>query len=124
MRAATRERIALAVAEVNGWDYCLSAHTYLGRRVAGLDDPEITANRNGRSNEPKPDAAVLFATRVLRERGRVTDADVAIVRDAGYSDTGIIEIVQHVALKVWTIFFNNVVQTEIDFPVVEARKAA
>ncbi|WP_035639822.1 carboxymuconolactone decarboxylase family protein, partial [Bradyrhizobium sp. ORS 375] len=51
--AATRERIALAVAEINGCSYCLSAHTYLGRNLAGLDDAEITANRNGASNDPK-----------------------------------------------------------------------
>jgi AhpD family alkylhydroperoxidase len=56
--AATRERIALAVAEINGCSYCLSAHTYLGQNLAKLDDAEITANRNGASNDPKADAAV------------------------------------------------------------------
>jgi AhpD family alkylhydroperoxidase len=56
--AATRERIALAVAEINGCSYCLSAHTYLGKNLAKLDDAEITANRNGASNDPKADAAV------------------------------------------------------------------
>ncbi len=62
--AATRERIALAVAEVNGCDYCLSAHTYLGKNLAKLDDAEITANRSGASNDPKADAAVRFAAKV------------------------------------------------------------
>ena len=57
--AATRERIALAVAEVNGCDYCLSAHTYLGKNLAKLDDAEITANRNGASNDAKADAAAI-----------------------------------------------------------------
>jgi len=122
--AATRERIALAVAEVNGCDYCLSAHTYLARNLTKLDDAEITANRSGASNDPKADAAVRFAAKVARERGRVSDADFAAVRIAGYSDAQIIEIVQHVALNVWTNFFNNTFQTEIDFPVVTARRAA
>lgn len=119
--AATRERIALAVAEVNGCDYCLSAHTYLARNLAKLDDAEITANRSGASNDPKADAAVRFAATVARERGRVTDADFAAVQAAGYTDAQIIEIVQHVALNVWTNFFNNAFQTEIDFPVVTGR---
>ncbi len=44
---ATRERIALAVAEINGCNYCLSAHTYVGKNVARLDDAEIAANRRG-----------------------------------------------------------------------------
>lgn len=119
--AATRERIALAVAEVNGCDYCLSAHTYLARNLARLDDAEITANRSGASNDPRADAAVRFAVTVARERGHVSDADFAAVRNAGYTDAQIIEIVQHVALNVWTNFFNNTFQTEIDFPVVTVR---
>ncbi len=122
--AATRERIALAVAEVNGCSYCLSAHSYLGRHLAKLDDAEITANRNGASNDPKADAAVRFAAKVARERGHVAEADFAAVKLAGYSDAQVIEIVQHVALNTWTNYFNEVFQTEIDFPVVEARKVA
>lgn len=122
--AATRERIALAVAEINGCNYCLSAHTYLGRNLAKLDDAEITANRSGASNDPKADAAVRFAAKVAKDRGQVTDADFAAVKLAGYTDAQLIEIVQHVALNSWTNFFNEVFKTEIDFPVVEARKAA
>ena len=122
--AATRERIALAVAEVNGCDYCLSAHTYLGKNLAKLDDAEITANRSGASNDPKADAAVRFAAKVAKARGHIAEADLSAVRLAGYSDAQVIEIVQHVALNTWTNYFNEVFQTEIDFPVVEARKAA
>ena len=122
--AATRERIALAVAETNGCDYCLSAHTYLGKNLAKLDDAEITANRNGASNDPKADAAVRFAVKVVRERGHVSAADLAAVKLAGYSDAQVIEIVQHVALNTWTNYVNEVFKTDIDFPVVEARKAA
>jgi uncharacterized peroxidase-related enzyme len=120
----TRERIALAVAELNGCDYCLSAHTYLGRELAKLDDAEMTANRNGGSNDVKADAAVRFAARVVRSRGHVTDEDFRAVRAAGYDDAQIIEIVQHVALNTWTNYINTVAKTDIDFPVVTSRKAA
>jgi uncharacterized peroxidase-related enzyme len=122
--AATRERIALAVAEVNGCDYCLSAHSYLGRNLAHLDDAEIVANRNGFSKDPKAAAAVRFAVAVARSRGHVAEADLAAVRQAGYADAQIIEIVQHVALNTWTNYFNEVFKTDIDFPVVQAGKAA
>jgi len=122
--AATRERIALAVAEINGCGYCLSAHTYLGRNLAKLDDAEITANRNAASNDPTADAAVRFAAKILRARGHVTDADFAAVKDAGYTDAQVIEIVQHVALNTFTNFFNEVFQTDIDFPVVQAGRHA
>jgi uncharacterized peroxidase-related enzyme len=122
--APTRERIALAVAEINGCDYCLSAHSYLGKHLAKLDEAEMAANRNGHSNDPKADAAVVFATRVARQRGRVSDDDLRAVRLAGYEDAQIIEIVQHVALNVWTNYLNNVAETDIDFPIVNARAAA
>lgn len=122
--AQTRERIALAVAEANGCDYCLSAHAYLGKNLAKLDDAEITANRSGASNDPKADAALKFAVKVVRARGAVSDEDVAAVKAAGYDDAQVIEIVQHVALNTWTNYINNVAQTEIDFPVVTVRKAA
>jgi uncharacterized peroxidase-related enzyme len=122
--AATRERIALAVAEVNGCDYCLSAHSYLGKNLARLDDAEIAANRRGGSNDAKADAAVRFAAKVATARGHIADTDLAAVKSAGYSDAQIIEIVQHVALNSWTNYVNNVFETEIDFPVVTAKVAA
>ena len=122
--AATRERIALAVAEINGCGYCLSAHTYLGKNVAKLDDAEIAANRQGGSNDRKADAAVRFAANVMRERGHVREEDVKAVKDAGYSDAQIIEIVLHVALNTWTNYINEVAKTDIDFPAVKVEKAA
>jgi uncharacterized peroxidase-related enzyme len=122
--AATRERIALAVAELNGCGYCLSAHSYLGRTLARLDEAEIAANRRGASNDPKADAAVRFAAEVVRARGHVTDAQFDAVRQAGYTDAQVIEIVAHVALNTWTNYFNEVFRTEIDLPVVVPGKAA
>ena len=122
--APTRERIALAVAEINGCEYCLSAHTYLGKHVARLDDAEIAANRSGASNDLHADAAVRFAGKVAQQRGKVSAADVAAVKAAGYSDAQVVEIVQLVALNTWTNYINEVAGTEIDFPRVQARLAA
>ena len=117
-------RIALAVAEFNGCNYCLSAHSYLGRNLAKLDDAEMTANRAGRSNDPKADAAVRFAVSVATQRGHISAQELTAVRTAGYSDAQVIEMVLHVALNTWTNYINEVAQTDIDFPVVNARQAA
>jgi len=121
--AQTRERIALAVAQINNCSYCLSAHSYLGKNLAKLSDAEVAANRHGGSLDPKADAAVRFAAKVVRERGHVSDADVQAVRMAGYDDAQIVEIVQHVALNSWTNYINEVAKTEIDFPVAQALAA-
>lgn len=120
----TRERIALAVAQANGCDYCLSAHTYLGLNLAKIDDAEIALNRAGHSGDAKADAALVFARKVLDTRGRVSDADLAAVRLAGFGEPQVIEIVASVALNVLTNYVNNVAQTDIDFPVVLAAQAA
>ncbi len=119
----TRERIALAVAQVNGCDYCLSAHTYLGSNLAKLDAAELAANRAGRSNDAKADAAIRFAKTVAETRGQVSAGDVAAVKTAGYSDAQVVEIVLVVALNFLTNLINNVAQTDIDFPVVSAKAA-
>jgi uncharacterized peroxidase-related enzyme len=115
--AQTRARIALAVAELNGCSYCLSAHTYLGK-LAKLDDAEMNANRDGASNDPKAEAAVRFAAKVVRERGHVGEDDVRALKLAGYDDAQLVEIVLHVALNTWTNYINEVAKTDIDFPVV------
>lgn len=122
--AATRERIALAVAEINCCSYCLSAHTYLGKNMAKLDESEIAANRGGMSNDAKADAAVKFAVKLVNARGHVSEADVRTVKEAGYNDAQVVEIVQHVALNTWTNYLNEALKTEVDFPLVSPRKAA
>ena len=119
----TRARIAIAVAQVNGCDYCLSAHTYLGANLAKLDSAELAANRRGHSSDAKADAAVAFARKVAETRGKVTPADVAQVLGAGFTDAQTVEIVANVALNVLTNFVNNVAETDIDFPVVRAEAA-
>ncbi|MBB3456500.1 putative peroxidase-related enzyme [Rhizobium sp. BK313] len=120
----TRERIALAVAQVNGCDYCLSAHTYLGLNLAKISPEEIALNRKGGSGDQKANAAVQFAAKVVRERGHVADADITAVRNAGFSDAQIVEIVAVVAENTFTNFLNEVAKTEIDFPIVKASDAA
>jgi uncharacterized peroxidase-related enzyme len=119
----TRERIALTVAQVNGCDYCLSAHSYLGANMAKLDAAELTANRHGRSNDAKADAALRFAKTVAETRGQVSAGDIEAVKVAGYTDAQVVEIVLLVALNFLTNLINNVADTDIDFPVVSAKAA-
>lgn len=120
----TRARIALAVAEVNGCDYCLSAHTYLALNLAKLDAAEVALNRTGVSSDAKANAAVGFAAKVTETRGRVSDVELQAVRAAGYTDAQIVDIVALVAQNVFTNFLNIVAGTDIDFPVVHAAPAA
>jgi uncharacterized peroxidase-related enzyme len=122
--AKLRERIALAVAEYNGCDYCLSVHDYLGRNVLKLSGEEIGAARDFSSADLRAAAALRFARRVTELRGRVSEADLAALREAGFDEAAQVEIVITVALNVLTNYVNNAFQTDIDFPVVHAKSAA
>ena len=122
--AKTRERIAIAVAQVNGCDYCLSAHTYIGTNLAKITVDDAALNRKGSSTDAKAATVVRFAARVAERRGQVSDDDIAAVKAAGYSEAQIIEIVSLVAENVLTNFINNVAQTEIDFPALRTSQAA
>lgn len=108
-----REQLALGVGEANGCDYCVSAHTFLGKK-AGLTADAVTDARRGEGHP-----LVAFARTVLEARGRVADDDVDALRADGHTDAEIVEAVGHVALNVFTNFLNNVARTPIDFPKAE-----
>lgn len=118
LSAKEREQIALAVAEANGCEYCLSAHTAIGKKV-GLPESDLLASRLGTSPDFKVAAALKFAQAILSQRGQVTDEDVNRIRRAGLGDAEIAEIVANVALNVFTNYFNLVAETTVDFPRVE-----
>jgi len=114
----TRDSIGLAVSEVNGCNYCLTVHSYTAKHMAKLSDDEIILARKGHATDAKRDAAVQFARKVIETRGNVSDADFAAVRNAGYTDANILEIVGLVAMYALTNLVNNVSNPDKDFPVV------
>ncbi|HWK66286.1 MAG TPA: peroxidase-related enzyme [Rhizobiaceae bacterium] len=123
MDPKTRERIALAVAEQNACQYCVSAHTAIGS-MAGLDHDEMLANRSGRSSDRKAEAALTFARALVEHAGDVTKSEFDAVREAGHTDAEIIEIVAHVAMNIFTNLLGKAMEVEIDFPKIALNKAA
>jgi uncharacterized peroxidase-related enzyme len=118
-----REQIALAVAQANACEYCLSAHTALGE-AAGLGAGDLSSARNAMGADPKSDAGLKFAQEIVSRRGQVSDEALAQVKRAGYSDEEIAEVIAHVALNILTNYFNLVAQTDVDFPRVTPAIAA
>jgi uncharacterized peroxidase-related enzyme len=119
----TRERIALALAQQNACDYCVSAHTAIDRK-AGLSNSEIKANRAGTSEDTKAAAAVKFAAALAEHSGEVTTAEILTVRNAGYGDAEIVEIITHVGLNILSNIIGKASRVEIDFPEVELKLAS
>ena len=119
----TRERIALALAQQNTCEYCLSAHTAIGCK-AGLNGSEIEANRAGTSQDAKAAAAVKFAKSLAEHSGEVTTAEILDVRNAGYSESDIVEIITHVGMNILTNILGKASRVDIDFPKVELQLAS
>ena len=122
LTARQREQIALAVAEANSCDYCLAAHSYIGKR-AGLSDEQTLESRQGRSSEEKTAALLELALELVAARGRLAESVVNGYRARGLTDPEIAEVVAHVALNVFTNYFNLTSGTEVDFPAVPTLEA-
>lgn len=116
------ELLAVAVAEQNRCDYCLAAHTALGKG-AGLDGAELAQAQMGESGDPKTAAALAFAVKLVRQRGQVDSADVQSLRSAGFDDEQIVEVVAHVALNIFTNYVNIALDVPLDFEPVALRGA-
>lgn len=113
-----REMIALAVAEINGSKYGLSAH-YAAAKKAGLTDDEIRLARKATSNDPRHAAMLRFTRAVALQRGEVKDTDFNPLREAGFTDAEITEIVANIALNIFTNYFNSMARTVVDFPLLQ-----
>ncbi len=113
----TRERIAIALAQQNSCEYCLSAHTAIGAK-AGLSRDEIAINRTGNSQDAKAAIAVKLARSLSEHRGEIATAELIEARNAGFTDADIVEIITHVGLNILTNILGKASRVEIDFPKV------
>jgi uncharacterized peroxidase-related enzyme len=111
------EQIAVAVANRNRCEYCLAAHTALGKN-AGLSDDDMASAQTGKSLDPKTQAALTFSLKIVEQRAAISQADVEAVRTAGFNDGEIVEIMAHVALNLFTNYVNVAFNVPVDFPKV------
>ncbi|MCW8903618.1 MAG: peroxidase-related enzyme [Sedimenticola sp.] len=123
LNAQQREMVAIAVAQENSCEYCLSAHAALGKG-AGLKDQAILQAQKGRADNPLDAAILTLALEITRNRGGISDGQLAVARKAGLDDGQIVEVVSHVALNVLTNYLNRLAGTEVDFPRITLSAAA
>ena len=120
--AKLRELIAVEVAEQNSCQYCLSAHTAIGK-MTGLSEAELEMARRAGSASPDIAAALRFAKQLVASKGQISEAEWGAVRQAGYTDAAIAEIIAHTALNIFTNYFNNAAGVELDFPKIALRQS-
>lgn len=117
------EQIAVAIADRNGCNYCLAAHTLLGQK-AGASAAEMAEAQAGRSADPRTAAALSFALKIIENRAGVTVSDVQALRAAGFDDGEIVEILAYVALNLFTNYVNVALNVAVDFPAIKLSRAA
>lgn len=123
LSAMTRERIALTLAQQNGCEYCVSAHTAIGRKT-GLSGDEMAAARAGTSEDAQAAIAVKFARSLMDKKGEISSMELAEMRGAGYSEADIVEVITHVGMNFLTNILGKASRVDIDFPKVELTLAA
>ncbi len=113
------ELIALTVANANRCEYCNAAHSFIGEKLVGIDVKTLNAAREGNSTDAKTQAALTFARQLVDSRGKVSNSDVEAIKNAGFNEAEIAEIIAHTALNIFTNYFNNATNVVVDFPKVE-----
>ncbi|MGY6648901.1 carboxymuconolactone decarboxylase family protein [Wenyingzhuangia sp. IMCC45574] len=118
-----REQLALTIAQTNDCDYCLSAHSAIGK-LNGLNQDQLTASRKAQAEDAKQEAGLVFAKEVTEKRGQVSAEALQAVKNAGYDDGEVLEIVLNVVSNTLTNYVNHIAETEIDFPIVKSEELA
>ena len=113
-----QETIKLVVSEAAGCDYCVAAHSLLGK-MAGLPPEVLAALRNNKpTGDDKRDVLVQFVRKIVQTSGTLREEEFAAIKAAGYTDAQIVDISLAIAVTVFTNVFNRINDTAIDFPKV------
>ena len=113
-----QETIKLVISGIAGCDYCVAAHSLLGK-LAGLKPEELKKIRDGEpTGDAKRDALIHFVRKLAATSGTVSDDNFAAIKAAGYSDAQLVDISLAFATTVFTNGFNRINDTDIDFPAV------
>ena len=110
------ETIKLAVSEVAGCDYCLAAHTLMGKLAGLAPEAMLAARHGGASGNGKQDALATFVRTVVATTGTVPQAVVDAVKAAGYTDAQVVDTIFAISSITFTNLVNRINDTVVDFP--------
>ncbi|MES2047235.1 MAG: carboxymuconolactone decarboxylase family protein [Pseudomonadota bacterium] len=117
------ESIALLTAVKNDCDYCVAAHSFRGAKI-GMSEHELALTRAGQADNARDSAALRFIELLIERHGVIGDADFMALKQVDWNDAEIGEMIAHVALNMFSNYFNHVAQPELDFPAIAQSMAA
>ncbi|MGW3177528.1 carboxymuconolactone decarboxylase family protein [Streptomyces sp. NPDC001153] len=115
--APVRERLAIATAQYNNCEYCLSAHTCIGAHVAEVDAEELERARDAESG-PHIAAPLALSDTIARGHGSTDERQLKARRAAGVADAEMAEVTGNLGLNLLTNYFNLLADTDNAWPVV------
>lgn len=114
-----REVVNLVVSQVNECEYCLAAHTVIGK-MTGFTDDQIMEIRGGTAGfDPKLDALARLSKDIAVKRGKVDGGLVDAFFAAGWSKANLVDTIVTIGDKTITNYLHSVTQVPIDFPVAQ-----
>jgi uncharacterized peroxidase-related enzyme len=119
LKPKEREVINLVVSQVNDCEYCLAAHTALGKML-GFTDAQILEIRRGRASfDPKLDRLIRFVREIAEKRGHVSAATTDAFLAAGWSQTNLVDAIMVVGDKSISNYLHSTTKIPVDFPAAE-----
>ncbi len=124
LNSKEKEVVNLAVSQVNNCEYCLAAHTAIGK-LNGFNDDQIIELRGGQASfDTKLNTLAKLAKNITENRGRADQEVVTAFFEAGYSKENLIDTIVLVGDKTISNYINNTTQVPVDFPAAPALETA
>lgn len=124
LRAKEREVINLVVSQINECQYCLAAHTALGK-ANGFTDEQILEIRGGEAPfDAKIDALAQFVRDITINRSKPSTEALENFFTAGYTKANLIDVIVVIGDKIISNFIHGATQVPVDFPAASALKEA
>lgn len=117
------EVVALVVSQYNGCDYCLAAHTALGK-MWGMKEAETLDVRRGTSGSAKELALLQFTQALLEQKGRIAEQELNAFLEAGYTTGAVVEVIGQIAKNIFNNYTNHISGAAVDFPAAPSLHAA
>ena len=119
LKAKEKEVINLVVSQFNGCNYCLSAHTQIGKMNGFTEDQILEIRTATASFDGKLDALAKFVRATVENNGRASEAVKEQFFAAGYTEANLIDVVIVIGDKTISNLIHNLADFEIDFPLAQ-----
>ncbi len=119
LKAKEKEVVNLAVSEVNACNYCLAAHTAIGKMNGFTDEQVLELRAGAASFDNKLDALARLARNITQNRGAASQDVLDNFFAAGWTKENLIDTIVLVGDKTISNYLHKTTQVPVDFPAAQ-----